>query len=175
MPLRGRSMLLRGRSMLLRGRSALRDVLQPQLGVGQSRRLRDRLCAPDCPPARPGATPALGAGGRAAAPPLGPREWRRGRGAADPTHARHPVTPRTTARLGLVRRGAVASVRHCRLHRRRVTAERDAVAHPRPTVGEAVRCGGVRQLPPRVVAHLVRVGVGVRARVRVRVRVKVKG
>ena len=37
--LRGCRMSLRGCNMPLRGCSALRDVLQPDLGVGQSRRL----------------------------------------------------------------------------------------------------------------------------------------
>ena len=36
------------------------------------------------------------------------------------------------------------------------------MARPHAAVGEAVCCGGVRQLPPRVVAHLVRGGVRVK-------------
>jgi len=159
--------------MPLRGCSALRDVLQPQLGVGRSRRFRDHLRAPYRPPAL-GAPSALGAKGRATASPLAPRERRRGRGAADPAHARQPVTPRTAAALRLVSRGAVGSVRNGRLHRRGVTAERYAVARTHAPVGEAVCRGGVRQVPPWVVAHLVRVRVRMRGRVRVRARVKAR-
>eukprot|EP00964_Phaeocystis_antarctica_P142424 scaffold107678_cov48-Phaeocystis_antarctica.AAC.1 len=135
-----RAVLLRGCNMPLRG---CRMVLRGH-----------RLRAPDGTPARRGAASALCAWGRATASPLDPRGRRWGRGAADPAHARHPVASRRPGGFGFVSRGAVASVRDGGLHRRGITAEGDAVARPHAAIGEAVCCGGVRQLPPRVVAHL---------------------
>ena len=52
-------------------------------------------------------------------------------------------------------------------------AERDSEARAGAAVREAVRRGGVGQVPARVVAHLARLRVRVRLRLRLRLRLRV--